>query len=253
MGSNRISEHKKEKHPSRVSNILCTPQNSREVWLTSSSSIVAIHGLGSKADTAWLGSVSKANWLADFLPVTHRNFRIIAVNHNSRWDAYSPVQSLRDYGQVILDSIAALLLDEEVRLMLLIDSWKLTKSMNRRSFDLWYWLAIRLGGFWSRRLWSSRKVCANRLTSCSNAQDVKQCTESDSDTRERSVADASIGTLFFGTPHKGYANVKTDPLPCVPYSMRPNSRNSARILPFSACYPPTLATGQDLERIFWSS
>ena len=77
-------------------------------------SIVAVHGLGSNPDTAWLGSYSKASWLADFLPTTYKDFRIIAINHDSRWDAHSPVQSLRDYGQVILDSIAALRLDEEV-------------------------------------------------------------------------------------------------------------------------------------------
>lgn len=79
-----------------------------------------MHGLGSNPDTAWLGSRSRANWLADFLPTTHKDFRIIAVNHDSRWDAYSPVQSLGDYGQVILDSIAALRLDEEVWMILLI-------------------------------------------------------------------------------------------------------------------------------------
>lgn len=91
-----------------------------------------MHGLGSDPDRAWLGSHSRASWLADFLPTTHRDFRIIAVNHDSRWDAYSPVQSLRDYGQVILDSIAVLLLDEEVRTLLPINPRKLTPTFSRR-------------------------------------------------------------------------------------------------------------------------
>ena len=86
--------------------------------MTDSSSIVAVHGLGSNPDTAWLARRSRASWLADFLPTTHKDFRIIAVNHDSRWDAYSPGQSLRDYGQVILDSIARLRLDEEVGIIL---------------------------------------------------------------------------------------------------------------------------------------
>jgi hypothetical protein len=87
--------------------------------LTGSSGIVAVHGLGSNPATAWRRSRSRATWLADFLPTTHKDFRIIAVNHDSRWNAYSPVQGLQDYGQVILDSIAALRLDEEVGMMLL--------------------------------------------------------------------------------------------------------------------------------------
>ena len=89
-------------------------------------SIVAVHGLGSDPDSAWLGRRSKANWLADFLPVTYKDTRIIAVNHDSRWDAHSPVQSLRDYGQVILDSIAALRLEDEVRVISITSNWKLT-------------------------------------------------------------------------------------------------------------------------------
>lgn len=104
--------------------------------MTGSSSIVAVHGLGSNPATAWLGSRSKASWLADFLSTTHKDFRIIAVNHDSRWDAYSPVQSLRDYGQVILDSIAALRLDEEVGMMLLCWFFELTNSLDRKRAGL---------------------------------------------------------------------------------------------------------------------
>lgn len=36
------------------------------------------------------------------------------VNHDTRWDANSPVQSLRDYGQTILDSISRLRIDDAV-------------------------------------------------------------------------------------------------------------------------------------------
>lgn len=94
-----------------------------------------MHGLGSDPDSAWLGRRSKANWLADFLPVTYKDIRIIAVNHDSRWDAHSPVQSLRDYGQVILDSIAALRLDEEVR-VILITSIGISQFLSRKGLAL---------------------------------------------------------------------------------------------------------------------
>lgn len=49
------------------------------------------------------------------LPQAQRTCRIIAVNHDSRWSAYAPIQSLRSYGQTILDSIDALRQQNDVR------------------------------------------------------------------------------------------------------------------------------------------
>ena len=118
MGPWTNDEHQQDKHHGRVRVSL----GISKALLTLSVSVVAVHGLGSNPDTAWLGNHSRANWLADYLPTTYKSFRIIAVNHDSRWDAYSPVQSLRDYGQVILDSIAALRLDEAVRAMKYINT-----------------------------------------------------------------------------------------------------------------------------------
>lgn len=116
-----------------------------------------MHGLGSDPDSAWLGRRSKANWLADFLPVTYKNMRIIAVNHDSRWDAHSPVQSLRDYGQVILDSIAALRLAEEVRRyqLFVLEAHSFHSGKNS-SFDFgwtFFWRYTHQKGF------SHRKGC----------------------------------------------------------------------------------------------
>jgi len=90
-----------------------------------------VHGLGFNPATAWRGSRSRASWLADLLATTHKDFRIIAVNHDSRWNAYSPVQGLRDYGQVILDSIAALRLDEEVGMVLLFYCFRAHKFLEQ--------------------------------------------------------------------------------------------------------------------------
>ena len=135
MGSSGIGRHQKSKYKGRVSLTWHLARNLGETTLTDPCSIVAVHGLGSKPDTAWLANRSKANWLADFLPQTHANFRVIALNHDSRWDAYSPVQSLRDYGQVVLDTIATLRRDEEVTFVLAFDNAGSAHPLHRRTND----------------------------------------------------------------------------------------------------------------------
>lgn len=71
---------------------------------TELASIVAVHGLASWSEVAWTAP-NDVNWLRDLLPDIWSDIRIIALNHNSRWDAHSPVQSLRDYGQTLLNSL----------------------------------------------------------------------------------------------------------------------------------------------------
>lgn len=82
--------------------------------MLTSTSFIAVHGLGASSDKAWVHKDTGINWLRDLLPSKHREIRIITINHDSRWDAYSPVQSLRDYGNTILDAIDRLRRDEEV-------------------------------------------------------------------------------------------------------------------------------------------
>ncbi|MCJ1470073.1 hypothetical protein MMC07_008718 [Pseudocyphellaria aurata] len=164
---------REERKPTTAPAVLWDPAESTDIKRASiRADIVAVHGLGSNCDRTWLAYRSKANWLADFLPRTHANFRVIALNHDSRWDAYSPVQSLRDYGQIILDSIATLRRDEEE---------------NKRPL-------IFIGHSFGGILIKKALVIA---------RGSKILTESLSDARERAVYDACCGVLFFGTPHRG--------------------------------------------------
>jgi ankyrin repeat protein/nucleoside-triphosphatase THEP1 len=65
--------------------------------------IIAVHGLGSNAETTWRHKVTKKNWLKEFLPQALPDVRITTFNHDSRWSTDSPVQSLRDHGDSLLD------------------------------------------------------------------------------------------------------------------------------------------------------
>ena len=88
------------------------------------------------------------------------------MSHDSRWDAYSPVQSLRDYGQVILDSVAGVRRDEEEHSRPLI------------------FIGHSFGGILLKKALVVGK-------------------EANPSTRQRLVADSADGAIFFGTPHKG--------------------------------------------------
>lgn len=79
------------------------------------SSIVAVHGLGSNGEKAWTHRGTGANWLRDLLPRDLRDVRVITVNHDSSWQEKSPMQSLGDYGRMILNSIGSIRIRKEVR------------------------------------------------------------------------------------------------------------------------------------------
>ena len=62
------------------------------------------------------------------------------------------------------------------------------------------------------------------------------------DSRERAVADASCGNLFFGTPHKGYVEDSIQHR-----RKRADRYQLAPILRFLVCFLPILATGKDRD------
>ncbi|KAH8154490.1 uncharacterized protein LAJ45_01018 [Morchella importuna] len=67
-------------------------------------SIVAVHGLGSNPDWAWTHD-SGVMWLRDLLPNSLPNARIMAFNHNSKWDRDSSVKSIEHCGKELLDNL----------------------------------------------------------------------------------------------------------------------------------------------------
>lgn len=65
-------------------------------------SIVAVHGLGSNPDWAWKHEASGVMWLKDLLPKAFPNARIMAFNHNSKWDIDAAVKSVENCGSELL-------------------------------------------------------------------------------------------------------------------------------------------------------
>lgn len=67
-------------------------------------SIIAVHGLGSNPDRAWVRKVKspegakpedgekKVNWLKDLLPAQVPHGRIMAFNYESKWHRDAPKQ-----------------------------------------------------------------------------------------------------------------------------------------------------------------
>lgn len=97
------------------------------------SSIIAVHGLGSNPETTWTNPETGTHWLRDILALQFSTCRIVQVNHDSRWDAQSPVQSLRDYGQTILDSISRLRFDAVVKVPEMSQNDMLMTTRNRNA------------------------------------------------------------------------------------------------------------------------
>lgn len=155
-----------DRKPSSSFRVAWDPTSSGQKRREIQADIVAIHGLGSNAAYAWKHWDTGKDWIQDFLPTDFPHCRIVLVNHDSRWDAYSPAQSLRDYGSVILDSVASIRRDEEEKSRPLI------------------LLGHSFGGILLKKALVVGK-------------------EADPNTRQRLVADSADGAIFFGTPHKG--------------------------------------------------
>jgi hypothetical protein len=67
-------------------------------------SIVAVHGLGSNPEWAWTHE-SGVMLLRDLLPKCFPNARIMAFNHDSKWDRDSSVKSVEHCGKELLDNL----------------------------------------------------------------------------------------------------------------------------------------------------
>jgi hypothetical protein len=78
-------------------------------------SIVAIHGLGSSPDRAWVHKATNAMWLRDFLPKDIPEARIMTFNHDSNWVSSALEQSLKDYAQTLLSVLEGQRVSYEVR------------------------------------------------------------------------------------------------------------------------------------------
>jgi hypothetical protein len=80
--------------------------------LLTSSSIFAIHGLGSNPESAWAygGNQSRVHWLRDLLPEEQgfRNTRVVMVNHQTRWDSNTAHMGLHEHASELLESIQSL-------------------------------------------------------------------------------------------------------------------------------------------------
>lgn len=70
-----------------------------------SRSVVAIHGLGSSTERAWTHQETGKRWLEEFLPKAFPGYGILGINHDSRWDAFAPLELFRDYGEGVLEAI----------------------------------------------------------------------------------------------------------------------------------------------------
>ncbi|KAF8423046.1 hypothetical protein EV426DRAFT_669209, partial [Tirmania nivea] len=70
-------------------------------------SIVAVHGLGSVPQRAWLHKASNKMWLKDFLPEEPgiQNSRIILANHESNWSNNAAENPLGKYCETILQAL----------------------------------------------------------------------------------------------------------------------------------------------------
>ena len=69
-------------------------------------SIIAVHGLGSVPDRAWVHKESKQNWLKAFLPddLGHKA-RIMVYNHQSRWESYAFTKGFDAFAQDLLRAL----------------------------------------------------------------------------------------------------------------------------------------------------
>ena len=69
-------------------------------------SIIAVHGLGSTPERAWVHKDSKQNWLKAFLPddLGHKA-RIMVYNHQSRWESNAFTKGFDAFAQDLLRAL----------------------------------------------------------------------------------------------------------------------------------------------------
>src|SRR5258705_10142103 len=78
----------------------------KDVWMLRFFSIIAVHGLGSTPDRAWVHKESGKNWLEDFLPDDlNRKARIMTYNHQSQWESYAFLKSFDGFAQDLLRAL----------------------------------------------------------------------------------------------------------------------------------------------------
>jgi len=71
--------------------------------------IVAVHGLGSDAERAWVHRTTGRSWLREFLPddLGQRRARIMTYKHDSRWQSYTLRKSFDGFAKDLLEAITA--------------------------------------------------------------------------------------------------------------------------------------------------
>ena len=88
--------------------MLCLPflKQCQDVWMLNFFSIIAVHGLGSVPDRAWVHKESKQNWLKDFLPddLDHKA-RIMTYNHQSQWESYALTKRFDAFARDLLRAL----------------------------------------------------------------------------------------------------------------------------------------------------
>ena len=86
-------------------------------------SIIAVHGLGSMPDRAWVHKESKQNWLKDFLPhdlpIGHKA-RVMSYNHQSRWESHAFTKTFDAFARDLLRALGDRQNSDEVCIGLII-------------------------------------------------------------------------------------------------------------------------------------
>lgn len=73
--------------------------------LTCIRSIVAVHGIGSHPEKAWVHKETSFNWLKALPEEEGINARVMVYYHNTQWESKSLALSLDDVAQRLLKSV----------------------------------------------------------------------------------------------------------------------------------------------------
>ncbi|KAF5676590.1 nb-arc domain-containing protein [Fusarium heterosporum] len=141
-------------------------------------SIFAIHGLGSRPDSAWTYNLNetKVRWLSELLPQTRgfRDARVVMINHQTRWDSNAASMDLNGHASELLEHI---------------------KSQHKMKPDRpIIFIAHSFGGLLLKKALLLAK------------------------SRSRDVAAMTKGIIFLGVPHRGtYASMIASCLSCMAF------------------------------------